>query len=140
MENFSISTDPAKMCLDVIHGFLTQAYWCKGISREKVQSAIEHSLNFGIFLGEAQVGYARVITDYTTIAYLGDVFVLEAHRGQGASKMLMQAIHSEPRLRGLRRWILLTRDAHTLYEQFGWKPIADPARWMEIHDPLVYQH
>lgn len=138
---FVISTDKSKLNISMIHQFLsTGAYWSEGISIEKVQSAIDHSLTFGVYRNEEQVGYARVVTDYTAIAYLGDVFILPEYRGKGLSKLLMEAIQSHPRLQGLRRWILLTKDAHGLYEQFGWKPIADPSKWMEIHVPNIYKN
>jgi GNAT superfamily N-acetyltransferase len=99
----------------------------------RVETAIDHSLNFGLYLKEQQIGYARVITDFASIAYLGDVYVLPEFRGQGLSKWLMQTIMEYPDLQGLRRWILSTADAHGLYKQFGWKPVACPDRWMEVH-------
>jgi GNAT superfamily N-acetyltransferase len=141
---YVISTDPARLNLDVIHDFLTNCYWAKGISREIVARSLEHSLCFGIYdesadTDEAQVGFARVISDFTTIAYLGDVFVLEAHRGRGLSKWLMECITRHPALQGLRRWILLTRDAHGLYSQFGFKPLQSAERYMELHQPNVYE-
>jgi len=136
---FLISTDRARLDLAVIHGFLTNCYWAKGISREVVARSIEHSLCFGIYDGSgAQVGFARVVSDYATVAYLGDVFVLESHRGRGLSKWLMECIIQHPALQNLRRWILLTRDAHGLYSQFGFTPIETPERYMELHRPNVY--
>ena len=136
---FLISTDPERLSLDVIHGFLTNCYWAKGISREIVARSIEHSLCFGIYEGNgAQVGFARVVSDFATVAYLGDVFVLESHRGRGLSKWLMQCVVEHPALQNLRRWILLTRDAHGLYSQFGFTPVKAPERYMELHDPNVY--
>jgi GNAT superfamily N-acetyltransferase len=136
---FLISTDPERLSLDVIHGFLTNCYWAKGISREIVARSIEHSLCFGIYGGNgAQVGFARVVSDFATVAYLGDVFVLESHRGRGLSKWLMQCLVEHPALQNLRRWILLTRDAHGLYAQFGFTPVKAPERYMELHDPNVY--
>jgi GNAT superfamily N-acetyltransferase len=136
---FVLSTDKDKLPIATIHNFLSnEAYWCKGIPLETVQSAIDHSLNFGIYHKDALVGYARIISDYTTIAYLGDVFILPEYRGKSLSKWLMQEIKAHPSLQGLRRWILLTRDAHELYQQFGWKPLEGPSRWMEIHDPNAY--
>jgi GNAT superfamily N-acetyltransferase len=137
---FLISTDRERMNLDVIHSFLTNCYWAKGIQREVVARSIKHSLCFGIFEGSgAQVGFARVVSDFATVAYLGDVFVLKSHRGRGLSKWLMQCIVKHPALQNLRRWILLTRDAHGLYSQFGFTPVKAPERYMELHQPNVYE-
>ena len=137
--DFLISTDRARLDLTVIHGFLTSCYWSKGIPREVVARSIEHSLCFGIYDGSgAQVGFARVVSDYETVAYLGDVFVLESHRGRGLSKWLMECVMQHPALQNLRRWILLTRDAHALYSQFGFTQIETPERYMELHRPNVY--
>lgn len=130
---FVISTDAARLDLDVIHGFLTNSYWAKGIPRERVALSIEHSLCFGVYDGSgAQVGFARVITDFATFAYIADVFVLESHRGLGLGKGLMAGITQHPALQGFRRWSLSTRDAHTLYAQFGFTPLKFPDRYMEI--------
>ena len=140
-DEFLISTSSERLSLDVIHGFLTSCYWAKGISREVVERSIEHSLCFGVYDGaEAQVGFARVVSDFATVAYLGDVFVLESHRGRGLSKWLMECIMQHPALQNLRRWILLTRDAHGLYSQFGFTPLKAPERYMELHRPNVYEH
>ena len=137
---FLISTDPARLDLDVIHNFLTNCYWARGIPREVVERSIEQALCFGIYDGSgAQVGFARVISDFATIAYVGDVFVLEPHRGRGLSKWLMECITQHPALQNLRRWILTTRDAHGLYAQFGFAPVKSPERYMERHDPNVYE-
>jgi hypothetical protein len=148
---FLISTDRERMQLDVVHGFLTNSYWAKGISREVVERSIEHSLCFGIYdesstsarearNGESmQVGFARVVSDFATVAYLGDVFILESHRRRGLSKWLMECITQHPDLQNLRRWILLTRDAHGLYSQFGFAPLRAPERYMELHRPDVYE-
>ena len=137
---FLISTNRERLSLDVIHGFLTNCYWAKGISREIVARSIEHSLCFGIYENnDTQVGFARVVTDFATVAYLGDVFVLESHRGRGLSKWLMQCVAEHPALQNLRRWILLTRDAHGLYSQFGFTPLKAPERYMELHRPNVYE-
>lgn len=138
-EEYHICTNPEQLQVEVIHHFLsTQSYWSLNIPLEKVKKAIQHSLNFGVYFQQQQVGYARIISDYTAIAYLGDVFILPEHRGKGLSKWLMQTIMEYPDLQGLRRWILLTQDAHNLYKQFGWKEIAIPERWMECHNPQVY--
>jgi GNAT superfamily N-acetyltransferase len=137
--DYVISTDRARIDLDSVHDFLTNCYWAKGISRDLVARSIEHSLCFGIYhRGREQVGFARVISDYATVAYVGDVFVLEAHRRQGLSKWMMECIVQHPLLQNLRRWILLTRDAHGLYSKFGFTAIAKPERYMELHSPNVY--
>jgi len=137
---FLISTDRARLDLDVIHGFLTNCYWAKGIRREVVARSIEHSLCFGVYDGSgALVGFARVVSDFATVAYLGDVFVLESHRGRGLGKWLMECITKHPALQNLRRWILLTRDAHRLYAQFGFTPVKAPERYMELHRADVYE-
>lgn len=137
---FLVSTDPNRLDLNVIHGFLTNCYWAKGIPLETVKRSIEHSLCFGVYdSGGAQVGFARVISDFATVAYLGDVFVLESHRGRGLSRLMMECIMQHPGLQGLRRWILLTRDAHSLYTQFGFTPVKSPERYMELHNPSVYE-
>ncbi|WP_136666658.1 GNAT family N-acetyltransferase [Flavobacterium sp. H122] len=137
--DFLISTDKSKLDLDSIHDFLsTKAYWSLNIPKEKVHTAIQNSLCFGVYQNEKQIGFARVITDFSTIAYLGDVYILEEYRGQGLSKWLIETIMNYENLQGLRRWILLTGDAHELYRRFGWTDIADPAKWMELHDKNVY--
>ncbi|RZA00649.1 MAG: N-acetyltransferase [Sphingobacteriaceae bacterium] len=136
---YSISTDKTKLNVNAIHQFLsTKAYWSLNIPKQTVATAIKNSLCFGIYKGEEQVGFARIITDYATIAYLGDVYILETERGNGLSKWLMETIMSHADLQGLRRWILLTGDAHELYRKFGWTDIADPTKWMELHNKNVY--
>lgn len=138
---FLISTDRARLDLDVIHGFLTKCYWAQGIPRDVVARSIEHSLCFGIYHATGgQVGFARVISDFATFAYLGDVFVLEPYRGYGLGKWLMECIVRHSALQHLRRWILATRDAHGLYSQFGFIPLTAPERYMEIHRPDVYEN
>jgi GNAT superfamily N-acetyltransferase len=137
---FLISTSRERLSLDVIHGFLTNCYWAKGIPRDVVERSMEHSLCFGIYEDSGtQIGFARVVSDFATVAYLGDVFVLESHRGRGLSKWLMQCIVEHPALQNLRRWILLTRDAHGLYSQFGFTPVKASERYMELHRPDVYE-
>ncbi len=137
--DFLISTSRERLDLDVVHGFLTNCYWAKGIPREVVARSIEHALCFGLYDGEgAQIGFARVISDFSTIAYVGDVFVLETHRGRGLGKWLMQCIIEHPALQNLRRWILTTRAAHGLYSQFGFTPVKAPERFMERHQPNIY--
>ena len=136
---FTIDTDPARIDLDVVHGFLSASYWSQGIPRDVVKRSIEGSLCFGVYHeGGAQVGFARAITDYTTFAYVADVFVLEPFRGQGLSKWLMECMTGHPDLQGLRRWMLATRDAHALYRQFGFTEVAHPERWMHRWDPEIY--
>ncbi len=137
---FLISTSRDRLDLDVIHSFLTNCYWAKGIPSEVVVRSIEHALCFGIYdRNGAQVGFARVISDFATIAYVGDVFVLETHRGQGLGRWLMQCIMQHPTLQNLRRWILTTRDAHGLYAQVGFTPVKAPERFMELYRPSVYE-
>jgi len=137
---FLITTNRARVDLNLVHGFLTNSYWAKGIPREVVARSIEHSLCFGIYeVVGAQVGFARVVGDFATVAYLGDVFVLESHRGRGLSKWLMQCIVEHPALQNLRRWILLTRDAHELYSKFGFTAVKAPERYMELHRANVYE-
>lgn len=137
---YLLSTDKSKLQLPVIHGYLSgESYWAKGIPLSVVERSIAGSVCFGLYQGETQVGFARVISDLATFAYLCDVFVLESHRGQGLSKWLMENIMQHPDLQGLRRWSLGTADAHGLYAQFGWKPLAKPERWMECHSPNIYQ-
>ena len=138
--DYLITTDKSKLDLKVIHNFLTnESYWSQNIPFEIVKAATENSLNFGLFFKEKQIGYARIVSDFATTAYLADVFVLKEFRGQGLSKWLMEIIMNHPDLQGLRRWILATKDAHGLYKQFGWKPIAAPERWMEKHNQDVYK-
>lgn len=127
------------MDLDVIHGFLATSYWSPGIPRATVERAMAHSMSFGVFEGARQIGYARVITDRATFAYLCDVFIVDSHRGRGVGKWLIETLLAHPDLHGLRRFMLATRDAHGLYTQYGFKPITAPERFMERHDPLVYQ-
>ncbi len=129
-DQFTISTDPARLDVDAIADMLTRAYWAKGRTRDMIARYIQHSLTFGVYDGERQIGIARVVSDYTTFAWLCDVFIHEDYRGQGLSKWLMETIHTHPDLQGLRRWMLATRDAHGLYEQFGWTLLDHPERWM----------
>ncbi len=135
-DNFLISTDKEHLDVDLIFAFLSRySYWAKGVPREIVERSIANSLTFGVYhiAGEnaEQVGFARVITDYATMAYLADVFVVETYRGKGLSKWLIESIRSHPDLQGLRRWLLATKDAHGLYRQFGFRELAAPERWME---------
>lgn len=116
---YTISTDRHRLDLDLIHGFLVRSYWAEGRSRERVALALERSLPFGLYHGEAQIGFARVVTDHVVIAFLADVFILEAHRGKGLGSWLVDSVTSLPELRFVRRWLLGTRDAHELYRKFG---------------------
>lgn len=136
---YEIDTDKRRLDIAAIHRFLTtEAYWAKNRTLEQTLAAIENSRCFGIYLGKNLVGFARVITDKATFAYVGDVFILEAHRGKGLSKWLMQVIVDEPDLQRLRRWLLATRDAHGLYEQFEFAELRHPERWMERTAPDAY--
>ena len=135
-EPFTISTDPRRLNVDTIYGFLhNDAYWALGRSREKVERSLRHSLNFGLYRDASQIGFASVVTDRATFAWLADVFVLAAFRKQGLSKWLLAVISNHDELQGLRRWVLATRDAHTLYRQFGFEPLSSPDRFMERFQP-----
>lgn len=136
--DFTITTDKQKIDVPYVHRFLTQSYWAENIPSETVQKSIEGSLSFAVFHQQKQIGFARVITDAATFAYLADVFIDEAYRGQGLSKWLMEVIVNHPSLQGLRRFLLATRDAHSLYSQFGFSSLTHVDRWMQIHHPDVY--
>ncbi|MEO8002332.1 MAG: GNAT family N-acetyltransferase [Arenimonas sp.] len=134
-----ISVDRADVDLDVVHAFLSQhAYWSKNIPRAVVKKSIENSYCFSAFIEDRQVGFARVVSDGATFAYLCDVFTLPALHGQGVGKKLMQSVQSHPELQGLRRWMLMTADAHKLYESYGFTALAKPDRAMEISRPDIY--
>jgi GNAT superfamily N-acetyltransferase len=140
---YEISTDVGRLDLDVVHGFLATSYWSPGIPREVVERAARHSLPFGVYEVDGggtarQVGYARVVTDRATFAYLADVFVLESHRGRGLARWLMEVILAHPELQGLRRWMLVTRDAHGLYERVGFGAPANPGGIMVRVRPNPY--
>ncbi len=139
MPDYEISDDKTRLDADVIHGFLQGSYWSPGVPRAIVERAIRESLCFGVYRGGEQIGFARVVTDKATFAYLADVFILDSHRGQGLSKRLMRFIAGHPDLQGLRRFILATKDAHGLYEQFGFAALNNPSIYMEILRPDVYQ-
>ena len=127
------------MDIDLIHSFLTRSYWAEGISKEIIRRSVEGALCFGVFENDKQVGFARMITDKATFAYLADVFIIDEYRGLGLSKWLMEVIMSYPDLQGLRRMMLATRDAHELYKKFGFTPLNNVDRWMQIHNPDVYK-
>jgi GNAT superfamily N-acetyltransferase len=135
---YSVSTDPARLDVDAIHGFLTAAYWSEGIGRDLVARALDGSLCFGLYHGTAQVGLARVVTDRATFAYLCDVYVLPSHRGRGLGEWLIETVMSHPDLQGLRRFSLVTKDAQELYRKFGFAEIAVDGRHMEIARPGLY--
>jgi GNAT superfamily N-acetyltransferase len=138
-DGFAISTDRDRLDREAIHAFLRDSYWAAEVPREVVDRSIENALCFGVYDGQKLVGFARVISDFATFAYLSDVFVLESHRGRGLSKWLMDAVMGHPDLQNLRRWTLATRDAHGLYAQFGFRPLANPDRLMEIVDMEIYR-
>ncbi len=138
MQQFEISTDRTRLDVKAIHDFLTQSYWSPGIPLATVARAIDNSVCVGAYLSAEQVGFARVVTDKATFAYLADVYVLEPHRGNGLSRRMMEAIVQHPELQGLRRWLLITRDAQGLYAKFGFRPLAAPDRFMELHKPNAY--
>ncbi len=134
-DRFVISDDPAKLDLAAICDFLSRAYWAETRPRDLIEKSIQFSLNFGIYDGERQIGFARVVSDRAIFAYLCDVFIHEDYRGQTLGKWMMDCVMSHPDLQGLKRWCLLTRDAHGLYSQFGFTELNDPSRWMEKLDP-----
>ena len=138
-DKFYISTEKEKMDIDLIHSFLTRSYWAEGISKKIISRSIEGALCFGVFENDKQVGFARMVTDKATFAYLADVFIIDEYRGLGLSKWLMEVIMSYPDLQGLRRMMLATRDAHELYKKFGFTPLNNVDRWMHIHHPDVYK-
>ena len=132
---FEISTDPARLDIDLIHNFLETSYWAEGRRRSVVERSISNSLCFGVYLAGRQVAFARVVSDRAVFAYLMDVFVLPEFRGRGISKALMRSILEHADLQNLRFFLLATRDAHDLYAQFGFQPLTHPEYWMAIHDP-----
>jgi GNAT superfamily N-acetyltransferase len=136
---FAISTDQSRLQIDVIYNFLVTSYWSTNIPRAIVERSIEHSLCFGVYNRSHQIGFARVVTDCATFGYIADVFILEPYRGNGLSKWLMKTILDYPELQGFRRWMLATRDAHGLYQQFGFQTLADPARFLERTNLNIYK-
>jgi len=139
MSGYNIDTDPVRLQLDAIHGYLARTYWARDIPRETMARAVANSVCVGAYHGDRQVGFARVVTDRATFAYLADVFVLPDHGGNGLAKAMVQALHDHPELQGLRRWMLATRDAHGVYAALGWQPVAEPELFMQRHDPDVYR-
>ena len=139
-DEYVISTDRARLDVKLIHEFLSgSSYWAQGRPREAVERSIEHSLAFGVYRGERQVGFARVITDYATFAWIADVFVVEEFRGRGLAKWLCEVMINHPQLQGFRRWVLATKDAHELYRRMGFQELQRPDRWMERHDPATVE-
>ncbi len=131
-EDIEISTDKSRLDIDIIYGFLSESYWAKGRPLKVIEKSIENSLCFGVYLNSRQIGFARVVTDYATFAWLADVFIIENHRGNGYSKKLLEAILLHPEMKNLKRWLLATKDAHTLYNKFGFRQLKNPERFMEI--------
>lgn len=134
-DDFLVSDDPAKLSIDAICNFLSRAYWADKRPRDVIEKSIHFSMNFGVYDGNRQIGFARVVTDHATFAYLCDVFIHEEYRRHSLGKWVMECILAHPDLQGIRRWCLVTRDAHGLYSQFGFTELGDPTRWMEKFDP-----
>lgn len=134
--DFTISTDRAKLDYETIYRFFNEhSYWATGRSMERIRKSIEHSLPFGVHHNGKMIGFGRIVTDYATFAWIADVFVLPEYRGKGLGKWLMDVMVNHPELQGFRRWVLATKDAHSLYERIGFTPLLKPDRWMERHDP-----
>lgn len=139
-DGFFITTDKSKMDVIAIHNFLSKhSGWSKNIPIERVKTSVDNSLNFGLFHNDKQIGFARMISDFSTIAYLGDIYVLEEYRGRGLSKKLMEIVMTHPNLQGLRRWILLTSTADWLYKKYGFNALPNPEIYMELYNPTVYK-
>jgi len=131
MDDVIISDDKTKLDIELIHNFLTTSYWAVGRTIEEVKNSIEHSICFGVYIDGKQIGFARIVTDYTVIAYLMDVIILEEYRGKGFSKLLLKRIFEDDRFKSIKKWLLATKDAHSLYTQFGFGEIKNPDRLME---------
>jgi len=138
-DEYLLSTDKSKIDVEIVHQFLSHSYWAESIPLEVVKKSIDHSLCFGMYHHHKFIGFARVISDFATFAYLADVFIVPEERGNGLSKWLIGTIMDHPQLQGLRRFTLATRDAHGLYARFGFSPFDRPERWMQKHDPHVYK-
>jgi len=140
-DGYTILTGAEHINIDAVHAYLHRSYWAAGIPKAVVEKSIANSLCFGVFNNGVQVGFARLVTDKATFAYLADVYILEEHRGKGLSKWLMATIHAHPELQMLRRWLLGTKDAHSLYEQFGWEHFTAEgcSRIMQRYNPNIYQ-
>lgn len=137
-DGYTVSTDLARLDIDMVYAFLSTCYWAQGIPRGVCERSIINAESFGVYEGSRQVGFARVVTDYATVGYLGDVFILEPWRGRGLSRFLMDSIMAHPELQGFRRWMLLTRDTHGLYTRYGFTELNAPERWMEKWVKDVY--
>jgi len=135
-DTFLISTDPKRLDMNTVQNFLSRAYWAKGRPRGRTEDAFANSLVFGMYAGSRLIGMARVVTDYSIVAYLCDVFIHEDYRGNGLGKWLMQSILEHPNLKSIRRWLLATDDAHGLYQQFGFEQLTDPEKWMQRLRPF----
>jgi GNAT superfamily N-acetyltransferase len=135
-DDYEIDDDPARLDLDVIHGFLTTSYWAEGVPRDVVERSVAGSLNLGLYHAGSQVGFTRAVTDRATFCWVGDVFVLPGHRGRGLAHWMMETLLAYPDLAGLRRFMLATSDAHQVYADCGFVPLTDPQRYMEIKRPL----
>ncbi len=137
---YLISTDKSKLDVGIIYNFISQSYWGKDATIEKINRSIENSLCFGIYINNTQIGFARVITDFVGFAFIADVFIVKNFQGRGLSKWLMKVILDYPELQGLRRWMLATKDAHSLYKKFGFKQLENPKQFMELHDSEKYPY
>jgi GNAT superfamily N-acetyltransferase len=138
--DYVISTERARLNINLIHDYLSNSsYWAMGRSIETVRRSIEHSLPFGLYKDDEQIGFARVVTDYATFAWMADVFILDSFRGRGLAKWLVKVMLTHPELQGFRRWTLATKDAHGLYSQFGFTELKRPERWMERRDPQTQE-
>ena len=135
-DSFTISTDPSRLDMNVVHDFLSRAYWAKGRPRERTEHAFANSLVFGMYEGNRQIGVARVVTDFSIVAYLCDVFIHENYRGHGLGKWLVQSMLEHPDLKPVRRWLLATDDAHGLYQQFDFSQLPEPEKWMQRLRPF----
>lgn len=138
-EDYTVSTDPARLQLNVIHGFLTGSYWAAGIPRETVERSLRNSLCYGVYLGDTQVGFGRLVTDLATFAYVADVFILDAYRSRGLARWMARCMVETPELKGLRRWLLATRDAHAVYRGVGFETVTDTSRFMQILNREPYR-
>ena len=139
LSGYTLSDDPARLDLEAMHAFLREAYWSRGLPRAVLERAVAGSLCIGAYEARgAQVGFARFVTDYATFCYVCDVYVLDAHRGKGIARAMLDLALAHPRMQGLRRWMLVTRDAHALYEGCGFTPLAHPERHLEKSRPDFY--
>ncbi|HEX7390710.1 MAG TPA: GNAT family N-acetyltransferase [Acidiphilium sp.] len=139
LPGYALSTDKQHLDVDMIHHFLSEeSYWSRGVPRDVVERAVRHSMCFGVYHEGKQVGFGRVVTDHASFALLADLFVIEGHRGRGISKWMLRCIIDHEALQGLRRWLLLTSDAHELYARFGFTPLGSPSRFMEVLRANIY--